>query len=207
MPAGRAACLPRDGRRRVPAHSVADAARGGACQPRRRRSNGGASTTRTRAGLEAGSRRHCRGEAEHPGALVAHPRRHRVSPRIHRVRPARAGVPGARRWRSACFDFGYTLGAAAVGVFASDRPPNGFNAGALDGAALSLYHRFAGMWQRQTGRAPSEEGIAGFSAAWVIFNNVLPHAASLQPKDIAAAARSLDLPGAAAQWRRRAVLV
>jgi branched-chain amino acid transport system substrate-binding protein len=91
-------------------------------------------------------------------------------------------------------DFGYTLGADAVGVFASDRPPNGFNAGALDGAALSLYHRFAGVWQQQTGRAPSEEGIAGFSAAWVLFNNALPHAASLQPKDIAAAARSLDLP-------------
>ena len=91
-------------------------------------------------------------------------------------------------------DFGYTLGADAVGVFASDRPPNGFNASALDGAALSLYNRFAGEWQRQTGRAASEEGIAGFSAAWVLFNNVLPHAASLQPKDIASAARALDLP-------------
>jgi branched-chain amino acid transport system substrate-binding protein len=91
-------------------------------------------------------------------------------------------------------DFGYTLGADAVGVFASDRPPNGFNAGALDGAALALYHRFAQVWQQSTGRVPSEEGIAGFSAAWVLFNNALPHAASLQPKDIAAAARSLDLP-------------
>jgi len=91
-------------------------------------------------------------------------------------------------------DFGYTLGADAVGVFASDRPPNGFNASALDGAALSLYNHFAAVWQQQTGRAPSEEGIAGFSAAWVLFNNVLPHAASHQPNDIAAAARSLDLP-------------
>ena len=91
-------------------------------------------------------------------------------------------------------DFGDALGPDAVGVFASDRPPNGFNPRALNGSAQALYTTFASVWRQQTGRAPSEEGISGFSAAWVLFNDVLPHAASLTPQAIAAAARSLDLP-------------
>jgi ABC-type branched-subunit amino acid transport system substrate-binding protein len=44
---------------------------------------------------------------------------------------------------------------------------------------------------------PSEEGLSGFSAAWALFHDVLPAAArsgSLGASDIAAAARSVDLP-------------
>lgn len=91
-------------------------------------------------------------------------------------------------------DFGEALGPEADGVFASDRPPNSFNLRALDGAALTLYNRFAAVWRNQTGRAPSEEGISGFSAAWALFHGVLPHAAGETAASIAAAARGLDLP-------------
>jgi branched-chain amino acid transport system substrate-binding protein len=92
-------------------------------------------------------------------------------------------------------DFGNVLGAAAVGVFASDRPQGDFNPGALDPQARALYDRFAALWKQRTGEsAPSEEGIAGFTAAWVLFDDVLNRAGDDSAQSIAAAARSLDLP-------------
>jgi branched-chain amino acid transport system substrate-binding protein len=91
-------------------------------------------------------------------------------------------------------DFGAALGQDAVGVFASDRPDDSFNPAGLDAAAQSLYQRFSQVWQKRTGRAPSEEGISGFSAAWALFHDVLPHATSLDASGIAAAARGADLP-------------
>lgn len=90
-------------------------------------------------------------------------------------------------------EFGDALGAAAVGVFASDRPDANLNPGALDASALAVYRRFAARWTEATGRAPTEEGIAGFSSAWVLFHDVLP-GAQPAPGAIAAAARALDLP-------------
>ena len=90
-------------------------------------------------------------------------------------------------------EFGAALGADAIGVFASDRPDAGFNPHALDQPAQALYAQFASAWTAATGRGPTEEGIAGFSAAWVLFADVL-HSASPAPSAIAAAARSLDLP-------------
>ena len=90
-------------------------------------------------------------------------------------------------------EFGAALGADAIGVFASDRPDAGFNPHALDASALALYQRFASAWTATTGREPTEEGIAGFSAAWVLIHNVL-HSTAPSPSAIAASARSLDLP-------------
>jgi branched-chain amino acid transport system substrate-binding protein len=92
-------------------------------------------------------------------------------------------------------DFGNVLGSAAVGVFASDRPQGNFNPNALDPQARALYDRFAAVWRQRTGQpAPDEEGIAGFSAAWVLFADVLGRAGDGAAAGIAAAARSLDLP-------------
>ncbi len=95
-------------------------------------------------------------------------------------------------------DFGAQLGADAVGVFASDRPTQGFNPGVLSTSARAVYDRFAAAWRASTGRAPDEEGIAGFSAAWALFHDVLPTAArtgaALDAQQIAAAARAVDLP-------------
>ena len=93
-------------------------------------------------------------------------------------------------------DFGNVLGSAAVGVFASDRPQGDFNPAALDPRARALYNRFADVWKQRTGEAaPTEEGIAGFSAAWVLFADVLGRAGDGTAQSIAAAARALDLPG------------
>jgi branched-chain amino acid transport system substrate-binding protein len=92
-------------------------------------------------------------------------------------------------------DFGNVLGSAAVGVFASDRPQGDFNPGALDPQARALYNRFAALWKQRTSEAaPDEEGIAGFSAAWVLFADVLGKDGDGTPQSIAAAARALDLP-------------
>jgi branched-chain amino acid transport system substrate-binding protein len=92
-------------------------------------------------------------------------------------------------------DFGAALGQDAVGVFASDRPDNSFNPAGLSAGAQSLYERFTQVWQKQTGgRAPSEEGISGFSSAWALFHEVLAHATQLDAQGIAAAARTVDLP-------------
>lgn len=90
-------------------------------------------------------------------------------------------------------EFGAALGSDAIGVFASDRPDAGFNPHALDQAAQALYAQFAAAWASDTGRAPTEEGIAGFSAAWVLFADVV-RTSSPSPSAIATAARSLDLP-------------
>lgn len=93
-------------------------------------------------------------------------------------------------------EFGALMGKEAIGVFASDRPPGFFNPGALSPRARALFNRFQSAWQRQTGqRQTSEEGLAGFSAAWALFHDVLPGAArSLTPAGIARAARSINLP-------------
>jgi branched-chain amino acid transport system substrate-binding protein len=94
-------------------------------------------------------------------------------------------------------DFGNALGKQAIGVFASDRPSpmGGFSPKTLDGAARTLYNRLVSAWRRETGQTqPTEEAVAGFTAAWVLFHDVLPAAHSLTPSGIAAAARSLNLP-------------
>jgi len=92
-------------------------------------------------------------------------------------------------------DFGEELGADAIGVFASDRPTGGFNPAALDPAARTLYDRFAAEWTKANGSGqPSEEGLAGFTAAWALFHDVLGNASALDPGSIAAAAHAVDLP-------------
>jgi branched-chain amino acid transport system substrate-binding protein len=91
-------------------------------------------------------------------------------------------------------DFGNALGQEAVGVFASDRPQANFNPGALDPQGRALYERFAAAWRVQHGGDPTEEGIAGFSAAWVLFHDVMPNAVALTPTALAVAARALDVP-------------
>jgi branched-chain amino acid transport system substrate-binding protein len=94
-------------------------------------------------------------------------------------------------------DFGAMLGADAVGVFASDRPGPGFDPSTLDAAGRTAFDRLAAVWSQRRGGPPTEDAIAGFSAAWALLHHVLPRAAALgelDPQGIAAAARSLDLP-------------
>ena len=95
-------------------------------------------------------------------------------------------------------EFGELLGADAVGVFASDRPGEGFDPATLAPAGRALYDRLAAAWRQRTGEAaPTEEALSGFSAAWTLFHDVLPRAAAaghLDPEGIATAARATDLP-------------
>jgi len=116
-------------------------------------------------------------------------------------------------------DFAGDLGPDAIGIFASDRPTAGFRPEALDSTAKAAYDRFAAAWAATPARpsasegageypltgpaeAPtaeaSEEALAGFAAAWALFDQVLPVAAradaGLGTAAIATAARGLDLP-------------
>jgi branched-chain amino acid transport system substrate-binding protein len=118
-------------------------------------------------------------------------------------------------------DFAGDLGAAAIGIFASDRPTAGFRPDALDSSARAAYDRFAAKWaavaatlsppsasgapeyalsgpaEAPTGAA-SEEALAGFSAGWALFRDVLPGAMGANADgptaaSVADAARAVDL--------------
>jgi branched-chain amino acid transport system substrate-binding protein len=91
-------------------------------------------------------------------------------------------------------DFGAILGADAIGVFASDRPPQGFNPGALTATGKRTYDRFSAAYRREFGSDPTEEALAGFGAAWALVHYVMPRAHDLSAVAMAASARSLDLP-------------
>src|SRR5947209_11626326 len=90
-------------------------------------------------------------------------------------------------------DFGAMLGADAIGVFASDRPPHGFNPEALNDTGKAIYARFAAAYRGEFGTDPTEESLAGFSAAWTLFHYVMAKAHDLGAASMAAAARGLDL--------------
>ena len=91
-------------------------------------------------------------------------------------------------------DFGAMLGADAIGVFASDRPPPGFNPAALTDTGRAMYSRFAAAYRREFGTGPTEESLAGFGAAWALFHYVMPRGHDLSAAAMASAAGSLDLP-------------
>jgi branched-chain amino acid transport system substrate-binding protein len=95
-------------------------------------------------------------------------------------------------------EFGDALGQTAVGVFASDRPGEGFDPARLPTAqARADFARMATMWRAMRGTDPTEEGVSGFTAAWALLHDVLPAAArhgEVTAQTIAAAAREADLP-------------
>jgi branched-chain amino acid transport system substrate-binding protein len=91
--------------------------------------------------------------------------------------------------------FGETLGSEAVGVYASDKP----SATSIDPAGLRppaavLLTRANAEFRSRWGTDMSPAALAGFSAAWGLFHDVLPAAASFAPSDVADAASAVDLP-------------
>lgn len=90
-------------------------------------------------------------------------------------------------------EFGAELGNDAVGVFASDRPAQGFNPSALSGDARAAYNRLATDYQLRFGVVPGEEPISGYSATWALVHDVLPIARTFDSEAIAAAANGVDL--------------
>jgi branched-chain amino acid transport system substrate-binding protein len=92
-------------------------------------------------------------------------------------------------------EFGNALGPDAVGLFASDKPA----AGALDPeglrpAARALLSRANDAYRARWGEEMSPPALAGFSAAWALFDHVMPAARDVTPQAVATAARSIDLP-------------
>jgi ABC-type branched-subunit amino acid transport system substrate-binding protein len=63
------------------------------------------------------------------------------------------------------------------------------------GSSGSSYTITGPVEEGTSGAGPTEEGLSGFSAAWVLFHDVLPAAdPGLAARSIAAAARAVDLP-------------
>ena len=91
--------------------------------------------------------------------------------------------------------FGSTLGEDAVGVYASDKPSaSSINPAGLRPEARSLLQRANDAYYAKWDEDMSPAALAGFSAAWAFFTDVLPEASSLDPADVAAAARAVALP-------------
>jgi branched-chain amino acid transport system substrate-binding protein len=91
--------------------------------------------------------------------------------------------------------FGAALGEGAVGVFASDKPDEEtFGGQGLSASAAALFRRAADAYHRQYGDEMSAAALAGFSAGWALFHDVLPAAADTSATSVAAAARAADVP-------------
>jgi branched-chain amino acid transport system substrate-binding protein len=92
-------------------------------------------------------------------------------------------------------EFGALLGKDAVGLFASDKPDtHGINPSGLAPDARDLLERADAAYQRANGHSMSAAALAGFSGAWALFRHVLPAARSMEPADVAAAARQARIP-------------
>jgi branched-chain amino acid transport system substrate-binding protein len=93
--------------------------------------------------------------------------------------------------------FGARLGAEAVGVFASDKPDAyGINPDGLAPTAKTLLLRARAAYQARYGEDMSAPALAGFSAAWALFHDVMPAAPAVTPSAIGAAALRTSLaPG------------
>jgi len=91
--------------------------------------------------------------------------------------------------------FGIALGRDAVGLFASDKPDAGaINPQALSASAAALSERANAEYRRRYGQDMSAPALAGFSAAWGLFRDVMPNATSLTPGGVAAMALRVHMP-------------
>jgi branched-chain amino acid transport system substrate-binding protein len=91
--------------------------------------------------------------------------------------------------------FGQALGKDAVGLFASDKPDEAtVNPQGLTPAGAALLKRAGAAYQERYGQEMPAPALAGFSAAWALFTDVMPKAASMTPEAIGQAAQSTTLP-------------
>jgi branched-chain amino acid transport system substrate-binding protein len=93
-------------------------------------------------------------------------------------------------------EFGAALGDEAVGVFASDKPDAAaLNPDGLAPDAASLLRRANDAFRERYGEDMSPAALAGFSAGWALFTDVMPAATDPSaPESVASAARAADLP-------------
>lgn len=93
-------------------------------------------------------------------------------------------------------EFSRRLGAAAVGVYAADKPDADISAAALSPAGLALLDRARSVYARDNGGAAmSIPAVAGFVGGWTLFHDVLGGMnAHATPDSIRAAALQVDVP-------------
>jgi branched-chain amino acid transport system substrate-binding protein len=91
--------------------------------------------------------------------------------------------------------FGAALGRGAVGLFASDKPdeevldPSGLTSG-----GRAVMRRAMAAYRARYHAEMSAAALAGFSAGWALFHDVLPAAADLTPAGVSAAALRVRVP-------------
>jgi ABC-type branched-subunit amino acid transport system substrate-binding protein len=91
--------------------------------------------------------------------------------------------------------FGDALGKDALGLFASDKPDSAsLNPQGLMPEARELLARASAAFRELYGEEMSAPALSGFSAAWALFHDVMPHAATDDEAAVAAAARATRIP-------------
>ena len=93
-------------------------------------------------------------------------------------------------------DFGRTLGAQAVGLYAADKPAGTVPAGALSPAAAALLVKARAAYHSVTGDGGMPiPAVAGFVGGWVLFHDVLPGLdGKVTSERVGTAAFALDIP-------------
>jgi branched-chain amino acid transport system substrate-binding protein len=91
--------------------------------------------------------------------------------------------------------FGEALGTEAVGLFASDKPDSfALNPAGLMPEAQALLQQARSRYRARFGQEMDAPALAGFSAAWALFHDVMPAAGPMTPATVAAAAQRASLP-------------
>jgi ABC-type branched-subunit amino acid transport system substrate-binding protein len=92
-------------------------------------------------------------------------------------------------------EFGEQLGRMAVGTFATDKPDGeSLNEQGLTPVGRALLHRAQVAYRDRFHSDMSAAALAGFSAAWALFHDVMPNASGLDAESIARAALRVRLP-------------
>jgi branched-chain amino acid transport system substrate-binding protein len=85
------------------------------------------------------------------------------------------------------------IGPMVNGIFVADFPTR-VNPNALTPAAREIDAEFFRRYQQAQSRVPAGHAVATFSAAWVLYTDVLPKAKSLDRDELRTIALGLDLP-------------
>ncbi|WP_164737287.1 ABC transporter substrate-binding protein [Georgenia sp. SYP-B2076] len=91
-------------------------------------------------------------------------------------------------------DIAEALGDRVNGILAGDGAPLGITDELLNDGLSTTYEEWTAKYEEMIGRPPLAHATMGFHGAYVLFEEVLPHADVSDPDSILEAARSLDLP-------------
>ncbi len=85
------------------------------------------------------------------------------------------------------------IGDDTAGLFSSSYPPD-INPDGLAGGARKDLEEFKRRYQAKYSQVPAVQEVVGFVTGMILFHDVLPKAAGLEPDQIRAAAKALDVP-------------